>query len=281
MTIAMQLETFNFNNHQISYTKWGNGEKLLICTHGLTRNGRDFDFLANALSPYYTVICPDMPGRGKSDWLPDFTKYNNHYYVEATAALIKSLGANQVDWVGTSMGGLMGMIATALHPKLINKMVLNDIGPYISAAGMRRIATYIKDEVKFESREQAEARFREIFAPFKIEAEEHWQHFLDHGLRETTGGYSFNHDPALGTAFKDKDGNIITMQEFDLWRLWDAINIPILVLRGAESDILAPEVAARMAQKAKLIEFAGYGHVPPLINNEQINAVKGFLINSN
>jgi pimeloyl-ACP methyl ester carboxylesterase len=218
-----------------------------------------------------------MPGRGRSEWLADFTKYNNNYYVEATVALVHSLGAKQVDWVGTSMGGLMGMVATALHPHLIDKMVLNDIGPYISAEGMRRIATYIKDEVKFPSKEAAQARFREIYAPFKIEHEDHWQHFFEHGLRPTEGGFSFNHDPKLGQIFKDADGNIITMQEFDLWRLWDAIKIPMLVLRGETSDILSRDVAARMAQKAKLVEFAGYGHVPPLINNEQIEAVKGFL----
>ena len=180
------------------------------------------------------------------------------------------------------MGGLMGMIATALHPHLIDKMVLNDIGPYISSDGMRRIATYIKDEVKFQSREQAEKRFKEIFAPFKIEQEEHWQHFFEHGLRNTEhGAWSFNHDPKLGQIFKDKDGNIITMQEFDLWRIWDAIKIPMLVLRGETSDILSRDVAQRMAQKAKLVEFAGYGHVPPLINDEQIKVVADFLLQPN
>lgn len=274
----MNNSTFSFNGHKISYTEWGAGERIAVCVHGLTRNGRDFDWLAAELAKTHRVICPDMPGRGKSDWLDDFTKYNNNYYVEATVALIHSLGAKQVDWVGTSMGGLMGMIATALHPHLIGKMVLNDIGPYITAEGMRRIATYIKDEVKFASREQAENRFREIYAPFKIEREEDWQHLFEHGLRITEGGYSFNHDPKLGQIFKDAEGNVITMQEFDLWRLWDAIHIPMLVLRGEKSDILSREVAERMSQKAKLVEFAGYGHVPPLINDEQISSVVNFLV---
>lgn len=272
---------FSYNGHKISYTKWGSSPKLLVCVHGLTRNGRDFDFLAKALSPYYTIICPDMPGRGKSEWLTEHKNYNNNYYVEATKALIESLGHTEVDWMGTSMGGLMGMIATALHPKLIRKMVLNDIGPYISADGMRRIATYIKDEVKFPSLENATARYREIFAPFKIDNEEDWQHFFAHAFRSSGDGYSFNHDPAIGAVFKDKDGNIITLQEFDLWRIWDAINIPMLVLRGEKSDILSPDVAARMAQKAQFKEFPGYGHVPPLINSEQIGVVKDFLIGKN
>lgn len=278
--MTAEILEFSYNNHKISYTKWGSGEKLLLCIHGLTRNGRDFDFLAEALSPYYTIICPDMPGRGRSEWLGDHKMYNNNYYVELTKALVESLGHKQVDWVGTSMGGLMGMIATALHPNLIRKMVLNDIGPYISAEGMRRIATYIKDEVKFPTLDAAQRRFREIFAPFKIEQEEHWQHFFAHGFRASEGGYSFNHDPKIGAVFKDENGNIITLQEFDLWRIWDAIQIPMLVLRGERSDILSPEVFERMGQKAKTIEFPGFGHVPPLINAEQISAVKDFLLSN-
>lgn len=279
--MTAEILNFKYNDHNISYTKWGSGEKLLVCVHGLTRNGRDFDFLAEALSPYYTVLCPDMPGRGKSEWLGDPKLYNNNYYVELTAALIKHHGHEQVDWVGTSMGGLMGMIATALQPKLIRKMVLNDIGPYISAEGMRRIATYIKDEVKFPTLEAAQRRFREIFAPFRIESEEHWQHFFEHGFRVAEGGYSFNHDPAIGAVFKDEQGNIITLQEFDLWRLWDAIKTEILVLRGEKSDILSREVFERMMQKAQGKEFAGFGHVPPLINEEQIGIVKDFLLTDN
>ena len=273
-----EILEFTYNAHKISYTKWGSGQRLLVCIHGLTRNGRDFDWLAEALSPYYTVICPDIPGRGQSEWLTDPKLYNNNYYVEVTSSLVKSLGFEQVDWVGTSMGGLMGMIAAATQPKLIRKMVLNDIGPFISAEGMRRIATYIKDEVKFPTQEAAQQRFREIFAPFKIEKEEDWQHFFQYGFRAVDGGFSFNHDPAIGSVFKDEKGQIITLQEFDLWRIWDAINIPMLVLRGEKSDILSSEVAQRMAGKAKLAEFAGFGHVPPLVNEEQISTVKEFLL---
>src|SRR5690606_33529286 len=147
--------------------------------------------------------------------------------------------------------------------------------------GMRRIATYIKDEVKFPSRESAEKRFREIFAPFKIEQEEHWQHFFEHGLRESGGSYSFNHDPAIGSLFKDEQGNIITLQEFDLWRIWDAIIIPMLVLLGEISDILSRALFDRMAQEAQVREFAEFGHVPPLINSEQIGIVKDFLLTDN
>lgn len=271
----------NAESHKISYAEWGSGDKLLICVHGLTRNGRDFDWLAEALSSNYRVICPDMPGRGKSDWLKNPLLYNNNYYVEVVKALVASLGYSQVDWVGTSMGGLMGMIATATTPKLIRKMVLNDIGPYISADGMRRIATYIKDEVKFADKTAAEKRMKEIFAPFGISDENIWQRMFEYGLRQREdGSWSFNHDPKLGAAFKDKDGNIIPLQEFDLWRIWEAIKIPVFVLRGETSDILSREVAERMQQRpgTEFKEFAGYGHVPPLMNEEQIGVVKRFLL---
>jgi pimeloyl-ACP methyl ester carboxylesterase len=268
-------------SHKLSYTEWGSGERLLVCIHGLTRNGRDFDWLAAALANDYRVICPDMPGRGKSEWLKNPILYNNNYYIEIVKALVASLGYKQVDWVGTSMGGLMGMIAAATNPGLIRKMVLNDVGPFISADGMRRIATYIKDEVKFPSKQTAEQRFREIFAPFGITDETQWQHMFEYGLRQTADGqWSFNHDPKLGAAFKDKDGNFPEAQEFDLWRIWDAIKIPVLVLRGETSDILSREVAAKMLERpgTELVEFQGYGHVPPLVNDEQIGVVKKFLL---
>ena len=266
--------------HRLSYAEWGSGSRLLVCVHGLTRNGRDFDWVAQALASDYKVICPDMPGRGKSDWLKNPVLYNNNYYVEIVKALVAALGFEQVDWLGTSMGGLMGMIAAATTPKLIRKMVLNDIGPYIDAVGMRRIGSYIKGEVKFPTREAAQARMREIYAPFHL-SENDWPHMFEFGLRQTTDGeWSFNHDPNLGAVFKDKDGNLLEIGEFDLWRIWEAIKIPVLVLRGVTSDILSREVAQRMLLRpqTQLVEFAGYGHVPPLINNEQIEVVRKFLI---
>lgn len=284
-----EIKEFNYSfkgnpPHKLSYAEWGspNADKLLVCIHGLTMNGRSFDWLARALSEDYRVICPDMPGRGKSEWLQDYQLYNNNYYVEVVKELIASLGYEQVDWVGTSMGGLMGMIAAATTPKLIRKMVLNDIGPYISADGMRRIATYIKDEVKFPTKEAAQKRYREIYEPFKL-TEEQIQHMFKIGLRETDGGlWTFNHDPNLGKPFKDENNNPIVMQEFDLWRIWNAIKIPVLVIRGETSDILAPEVAEKMQERpqTQFVEFKGYGHVPPLMNEEQIGVVRKFLIDA-
>ena len=199
----------------------------------------------------------------------------HEYNIEVTLALASQFDYENLDWVGTSMGGIMAMIVAATQPKLIRKMVLNDIGAYISEEGMRRIKTYVKDEVKFVSRETAEKRFKEIFAPFKIENEEDWKHYMFHGLRETSDGHwSFNHDPAMGAAFPEP-------QEVDLWRLWEAGKIPTLILRGSESDILPRNIAERMAERenTEFVEFQGYGHVPPLISQDQINVVKNFLTN--
>lgn len=278
----MQVKTFAAPNpdgvgtHEISYTEWGTvHENFVICVHGLTRNGRDFDFVAQRLAQNFRVICPDMPGRGKSEWLPNFEWYNNEVQIADTLALAQHLGAENFDWIGTSMGGLMGMIIAALYPQKIQKMVTNDIGAFISADGMRRIKGYVKDEILFENRAHAEGRFREIFAPFKIESEEQWLHMFEHGLRETAEGkFSFNHDPAMGKAFAGE-------KDFDLWRLWEAGKVEkTLLLRGAESDILPHDVAQRMAQKdgVEFVEFAGFGHVPPLMNAEQIDVVEGFLL---
>lgn len=280
----MQIKTFDAPNpygngtHKISYTDWGSKhKKFVICVHGLTRNGRDFDFVAERLSQHFRVICPDMPGRGKSEWLPNYEWYNNEVQVADTLALAKHLGAEKFHWVGTSMGGLMGMIIAALHPHLIKKMVINDIGAFISADGMRRIKGYVKDEVLFENREHAEARFREIFAPFHIETETQWQHMFLHGLRQTAEGkFSFNHDPAMGKAFAGE-------RDFDLWRLWEAGKVAeILLLRGEKSDILPRDVAERMCEKAgvEFVEFPRFGHVPPLMNEHQIDVVEGFLTSS-
>ncbi len=267
--------------HKVSYAQWGAGNgKLLVCIHGLTMNGRSFDWLAAALANDYHIICPDMPGRGRSGWLGNYQLYNNGYYVEVVKALIASLGFKQVDWVGTSMGGLMGMIAASTTPALIGKMVLNDIGPFISADGMRRIATYIKDEIKFSDLSMAQKRYREVYEPFKM-TDEQFAHMYEFGLRSTEhGAWSFNHDPNLGKPFKDENNNPIVMQEFDLWRIWEAIKCPVLVLRGEVSDILSREVAAQMAARpnTQLVEFAGYGHVPPLMNEEQIGVVRKFLV---
>ena len=177
----MQIKTFeahskDVGNHIISYSDIGEsnaaGDNFVVCVHGLTRNGRDFDFIAKRLAQKgFRVICPDMPGRGKSPWLGESKHYNNELYIADTLALMEHLGAKKMHWIGTSMGGLMGMVVACLQPQLLHKLVLNDIGAFISADGMRRIRKYVAGEVRFATRDAAENRFREVFAPFKIETQ--------------------------------------------------------------------------------------------------------------
>lgn len=277
----MQIKTFDAQNpdgngtHKVSYTMWGAEHKnFVVCVHGLTRNGRDFDFVAKRLAKNFCVICPDMPGRGNSDWLPDYGWYTNEVQIADTLSLMNSLDAENYHWIGTSMGGLMGMIVGALQPHLLRKMVINDIGAFIGKDGMRRIKGYVKDEILFDNRDHAEDRFREIFESFHIETEEQWQHMFEHGLRETADGrFSFNHDPAMGKAF-------VGEQDFDLWRLWNAGKAETLLLRGGLSDIFPRDVAEKMAERkgVSLIEFPRFGHVPPLMNDEQISVVEDFLL---
>ena len=277
----MQIKSFDAPNpdgegtHKISYTEWGaEHDEVIVCIHGLTRNGRDFDFVAERLAQNFRGICPEMAGRGSSEWLPNFEWYNNDVQVADTLALMEHVGAESYHWIGTSMGGLMGMIMAALHPHKIRKMLINDIGAFISADGMRRIKGYVKDEILFDDRAHAESRFREIFSSFHIETEAQWQHMFEHGLRETSDGkFSFNHDPAMGKAFAGE-------QDFNLWRLWRAGKAETLILRGAESDIFPRDVAEKMAEKdgVELVEFERFGHVPPLMNDEQIGVVEEFFL---
>lgn len=276
-----KIKIFNAPNpdgngaHEISYAQWGEGDHVVFCVHGLTRNGRDFDWLARELAQNgMKVIAPDMRGRGRSAWANNHEHYDNAVYIADCFGIIEEHAPSKLDWVGTSMGGIMGMAISATRPNFINKLVLNDIGAVISEDGMRRIKSYVKDEVRFENLEVAQARFREIFAPFKIEGEENWQHMFEHGLMKSEAGHwSFNYDPNVGKMFPEPF-------EVDMWRIWEAIKSPILVLRGSESDIFERDVALKMAEDdhVEFVEFEGYGHVPPLMNDEQIGVVREFLV---
>jgi pimeloyl-ACP methyl ester carboxylesterase len=259
--------------------EWGssNNPDVLFCVHGLTRNGRDFDHLAQVLAKDYRVICPDVPGRGKSAWLEDKTAYHYGTYVADMVALINALGIAKLDWVGTSMGGLIGMTIAAFHPGLIQQLVLNDIGPFVPGAALRRIGKYVGKAPSFADAEEAEAYMRMIFSPFGISQDVHWQHMVQHGVEQTEEGkLRLAYDPAIAEVFATKD-----MQDIDLWALWEKIGGRALTLRGAESDILLPATAHRMGQegpKATLVEFPGVGHAPALMEPLQIAVVQNWLL---
>lgn len=268
--------------HQIAYTEWGDSSnpRVLVCVHGLTRNSRDFDHLAQALKHEYRVLCIDVAGRGKSQWLSDPAHYNYGTYVADILALLSHLDIKQVDWVGTSMGGLIAMALAAVSPALIKKLVLNDIGPFIPASTLKRISRYVAVTPEFSDLEGVEKHLRTILAPFGIKQDVHWQHISEHSvIRKDEGQLVLAYDPAIAGAFKRPGTEEIT--DIDLWSLWENLTCKVLVLRGATSDALLAETAEKMTitgPKAKLVEFAGIGHAPALMEEDQIKVVKDWLL---
>ena len=266
--------------HRMAYTEWGDAAnpRVLICVHGLTRNGRDFDFLAQALSDRYRVVCPDVVGRGASDRLKVADDYHLPLYAGDMVTLIARLDVEQVHWVGTSMGGLIGMALAAQENTPITRLVLNDVGPLITASSIKRIGEYVGKAPTFASIEQAEAYIRFVAATFGALTDAQWRHLTVHAVRPAPGGgYEMAYDPAIGEPFRKAMGD----EDVSLWPLYDAVRVPTLLLRGAQSDLLLHETALEMAQRgpqARLIEVPDVGHAPMLMDEFQIGAVRDFLL---
>ncbi len=265
--------------HSIAYTEWGDpaNDRVLICVPGLTRRSRDFDFLARALEDQYRVVCVDLPGRGSSDWLTDPDEYQPPRYAQDMAALIARLGVETVDWVGTSLGGLVGMIL-AVQPKTpLGKLVLVDIGAFIPKNALDRIAEYVGTDPSFPDVAALEAYLREV-CPFGPMSDAHWAHLARHSARQDaeTGTWRFHYDPRIAEPFKDGFS-----EAMDLWPLWNGMSCPTLVVRGAESDLLTAETTDEMLARkpsAKVVEFAGVGHAPMLMSDDQIQPVRNWLL---
>jgi len=275
------LSTAGF--HAMAYWSWagnsvpGDGSDTpLICAHGLTRNGRDFDDLARTLSQSRLVFCPDTAGRGESEWLRDPALYSVPQYASDMTTLIARMDTPQVDWVGTSMGGLIGMVLAAMPGSPIRRLVINDIGPFIPQAALDRIGDYLGVDWVYDSFEEAVAHTRTVHAPFGNLTDAQWQHLAQHGFRERDDGkFVPNHDQRLGEAFK-----ALKEADIDLWPLFEAIECPVLLVRGAESDLLLPDIADDMVARGKntrLITVDGCGHAPPFMADDQIDAVQSFL----
>ena len=266
--------------HRMAYTEWGDpaNSRVLICVHGLTRNGRDFDFLAQSLSGEYRVVCPDVVGRGRSDWLGNKAFYDIPQYAADMVTLLARLDVEAVHWLGTSMGGLIGMALAAQQNTPITRLVLNDVGPLLTAASLRRIAQYVGSAPRFDSVEQAEAFVRLVSAPFGQLSDAQWRHLTEHVIRTAADGkIEFAYDPGIAEALRR---SLQEGKDIDLWPLYDAIRCPTLVLRGALSDLLLPETAAQMASRgprAKTAEIAGVGHAPMLLDEAQVTVVRHFL----
>ncbi|MCD6035605.1 MAG: alpha/beta hydrolase [Rickettsiales bacterium] len=269
--------------HGLSYVEWGyaTNSHVLVCVHGLTRNARDFDYIARVLSQHYRVICIDVPGRGKSDWLSDPMLYNYTTYVADTLYLLKTLGLERVHWLGTSMGGIIGMMIAATQPTLIERMILNDIGAVIPGKALTRIRKYANITPAFKTRAEAEAQLRIKLSPFGIREEEHWRHILTHSIIDQSDGtYIFAYDPAVSQAFfsLSEDGSI---PDVEMWPIWEHVNCPTLIVRGEKSDTLLAETVLEMQARkpgTAAITFPNIGHAPALLEASQIEPLKEWLL---
>ena len=263
----------------MAYAEWGDPDnpEVVVCVHGLSRNGRDFDTLARALGATHRVACPDIVGRGRSDQLVDYRGYSFPQYVADCITLIARLNVERVSWVGTSMGGLIGMMIAAMPGGPIARLVVNDVGPVIGREGISRIGKAVGTRTEFETFEEGLAYVVQASASFGPHTPEQWRLLSEHIVLQKDGKWRLHYDPRIGDATR---ADLAKPSAGDLWPMWDLIACPTLVLRGAESDLLEDAVANEMTArgpKATLITYAGVGHAPTLIQPEQVADVVSFL----
>jgi len=266
--------------HRIAYLEWGDARNrdVLVCVHGLTRCARDFDDLARALCGQFRVVCPDVAGRGDSDRLADPMLYGIPQYVPDMVTLIARLDVETVNWLGTSMGGLIGMVVAAQTGTPVKRLILNDAGPVVAKAALERIGSYVGRAPVFPTFEEAEKYIRTVCAPFGPHSDAQWRFLTEIWLRKNEdGSYRAHYDPRIAEPFR------ATMPEGDMemWPAYDAIRCPTLVLRGANSDLLSKKTTQQMAgrgPKARVVEIPGVGHAPTLMHADQIAIVRDFLL---
>jgi pimeloyl-ACP methyl ester carboxylesterase len=263
--------------HRMRYVEWGDAAnpRVLVCVHGLTRTGRDFDYLAQGLADAYRVVCPDVVGRGRSDWLRDAKDYTYSTYCQDMAVLLGSLHAETVDWLGTSMGGIMGMILASMPATPLRKLVLNDVGCMVPKDALQRIGAYVGNEPDFGSLDALEEAMRSV-SPFGPLTAEQWHHLAVHvAKRDEHGRWRFRYDPGVGLNFLPAMG-----ADIDLRGYWSAVHAPVLVIRGENSDLLLPEVYAEMLRRPRTEGFVvpATGHCPMLMDDSQARAIRRFLL---
>ena len=292
--------------HRIAYTEWGNAANphIVMCVHGLTRNSRDFDVLAQSLQRRCRVVCMDVAGRGRSEWLERKEDYTFRQYQTDAAALIARVtnpraqsgpaqwlqalkqSPDAVDWIGTWMGGLIGMLLAAQPHSPIRRLVLNDVGPFIPWAALLRLKSNLAAPKRFASLAEVEDTLRMACAQWGVLSDEQWQHLAEHSVERTDDGtYRLACDPAVGVATawgwsadsKLGNRNLIGME---LWSVWQAVRCPTLVLRGVDSEVLTADTIARMQERGprtKVVELPGIGHAPSLMAADQIAVIQDFL----
>lgn len=283
MRIASAMETKHFvssnvaGEHRIAYQDWGdpNCPNVLVCVHGLTRNSRDFDFLATHLRHNYRVIAPDIVGRGQSDWLEAPEHYQLEQYLKDMVILLQNLKVNAIDWLGTSLGGMIGIALAAQPNTPIRRLVINDVGPIVKKETIQMMSGNLAKQPRFETLDELEAFLRQIYQDTGEHKPEHWQHMAAHDHRKTDAGYARAHDPNLFKAV----GNF-AHQDIDLWPYWDAIKAKTLVLHGEKSGILTPEICEEMKRRkpnTDFIHIPNVGHAPSLMVQSHIDLIDNWL----
>jgi pimeloyl-ACP methyl ester carboxylesterase len=259
--------------YRMSVLAWGDPHaQPVVCVHGLTRNAHDFDSLAEYLARDFYVLCPDLPGRGGSDWLPDAALYEPKTYVQALSHLLAFID-RPVHWVGTSLGGICGMAVAAAAGNPIRRMVLNDIGPFVPREALARIADYVGLLPEFDDQHGLEAYLRQVHAPFGRLTDAQWAAMAAHGGRRLPNGrLTLHYDPKLAAPFRASEP-----RDQDMWHIWQPITAPMLTLRGEASDLLLPEIFARMAEKSALHVVADAGHAPAMMDEPTMAVVARFL----
>ncbi len=295
----------NGSFHRIAYTDWGDAANphVVVCVHGLARNSRDFDYLAAALACDCRIVCMDVAGRGESQWLDNKSNYTFSTYQSDAAAMLARASAPgaakwfrkhspeaKLDWVGTSMGGLIGMFLAAKRNSPIRRLVLNDIGALIPWSALFRMKGYITRGKRFDGVDGVEAYLRDVCAPFGPLTDEQWRHLALHSASRGEGAqsseYYLRYDPAIGDGLHghiDPEFPIgpDMLRGIDLWNVWSKVTCPTLVLRGARSEVLLPSTLQEMRSRKpdlEVVEFEGVGHAPALMSEDQIQAVKRFLL---
>lgn len=282
--------------HRVAYTEWGkpnSDNSAVVCVHGLTRNSRDFDALAMYLSSQnHHVFCPDVVGRGDSSWLKNSNQYNFKSYIMDMDILIGRTAATQIDWIGTSMGGLIGIMMAALPNTPIRRLILNDIGPQVPIHALWQLAKYVGKDPDFSSKEQAKEYFKTIYAEFGNLTEEQWTLFTEHSIFERAPGiYASKFDPSIHD-FKFKLQTVKELLysphkalegilfDIDLWPLWRKIKCPVLIIRGRQSKLLLPEHIKKMQRihpKVDVYVVEDAGHAPALLETAQHKRIADWL----
>lgn len=263
---------------RMAYVEWGDEQnsQALLCVHGLTRNSRDFDFLAQSLQNSYHIICPDLLGRGESGYLQSPQQYTFSQYISDTITLMARLNAQDIHWLGTSLGGIIGMMLAAQPNSPLKSLILNDVGMIVPSPALKRQEIYARNDNIFQSLHEAKCYFQTVLSPSRIADPNHWDHITQYGIkRDDEGNFRLAYDPAIGHSFANTSSSSLHLETY-----WQAIKCPILVIRGEESDFLPPEIISKMLYfqpNTKVVTIPQCGHAPSLMTPDQIQVVEEWL----